>query len=114
MKKLTKKHKELISFIEHMLSIKEKKKKKEVEVLVEDLLICGETNAWVKVDWGEAEVIDMIEETLEKEGFGTKTKEEIQAIAQEYEEEAIKWAEMQELEIIRDTPVRINLGEDAF
>ena len=84
--------------------------RKEVEVLVEDLLICGETNAWVKVDWGEAEVIDMIKETLEKNGFGIKTKNEIQAIAQEYEEEATNWAEREGLDVDYCIPVSIEMG----
>ena len=82
--------------------------RKETRLLLDDLIGSG-ADGWVIVDYGEAEVIDMIEKTLEKNGFGIKTKDEIQAIAQEYEEEAINWAEREGLDVDYCIPVRIEL-----
>ena len=83
--------------------------RKEVEVLLDELKNSG-AEGWVVVDYGEAEVTDMIEETLEKNGFGIKTKNEIQAIAQEYEEEATNWAEREGLDVDYCIPVSIEMG----
>lgn len=69
----------------------------------------GRVDGWVKVDWGDADVIDMIGEALNRFGFGTKTEEEVLEIAKEYEEEATGWAKREGLEVNYRIPVRINI-----
>jgi len=63
---------------------------------VKELIEALETNrgeGWISVDGGEAEVLEMIESC----GW-----EDVEEIAKEYEEEAIKWAEANGVEIDRE------------
>jgi len=63
--------------------------RKEVRELLEGLK-ANRGEGWVSIDSGEGEVIDMIESC----GY-----EDVEEIAKEYEKEAIKWAEENNIEI---------------
>ena len=63
--------------------------RKEVRELLEGLE-ANRGEGWISVDSGESEVLDMIESC----GY-----ENVEEIAKEYEEEAIKWAKANGIEI---------------
>lgn len=84
--------------------------RKETEALLDELKNSGE-EGWVIVDWGEAEVIDMINEAIGRLDFGTKAEKEFLETLKEYEEEAIKWAEEEGFPIDYNVPIRIYIDK---
>jgi len=82
--------------------------REEIVALLNELK-SGRVDGWVKVDWGDADVIDMIGETLSSLSFEAKTEKEVLEIAKEYEDAATDWAEREGLEVDHHIPVRINI-----